>query len=465
MKVLMEYAGTYVIGLIGLEMHVMNFLCAILIMNCFLGKSMKLTPRRILAYHGALFAMILYDVIGCVALVLTPNEDGVRAVNVTYLIYAYATVLSVFFFREKRLLWAIETGIAALLFSAYADAIVLNIFGIACGNPALLHNMSVSGSFNTIFFLYVLSELMLVASIFFITYFGIYKKEIYLRLKVHEVIFLILWVVLAMFYGGLVTGTYKDEVRQISVMLLIPLLSIILPVLLLINRYRNYLREKNAYQQTYLDAELAYVRQYKKSQTQTAAFRHDVINQLSLLSMLMHSGATDKASEQLDQLLGNVKNLSPKYVTGDEMLDCIIAMKAADMEEKGIAFTQDGVVDGGLGMKPMDVCSVFANALDNAMEAAEKVKANSEENNQKWIKFQIKRTEKFFVFQISNATEGMVNVERIFEKGYTSKKHAELHGFGISNVRAVVEKYDGLLKAESKEGSFLLSVMIPRNKN
>lgn len=167
----------------------------------------------------------------------------------------------------------------------------------------------------------------------------------------------------------------------------------------------------------------------------------------------------NEAKEQVEQLLGEVKDLSPKYVTGDQMLDCIMAMKATKMEEQGISFRHEGVADGGLGLKPMDVCGIFANAFDNAIEAVSKVDANEE----KWIDFQIKRTGKFFVVKISNATAGKADVERMFEgTGYTMKKDADHHGFGLRNIRSAVERYDGLLKADAENGRFSLSVMIPR---
>jgi sensor histidine kinase regulating citrate/malate metabolism len=132
-------------------------------------------------------------------------------------------------------------------------------------------------------------------------------------------------------------------------------------------------------------------------------------------------------------------------------------MKADKMKELNISFTSDGVVDGGLRMKPMDVCSIFANALDNAIEAARKVEKDP------WVELKIKRTEKFFVINISNAAEGKVDVEKLFmSDGYTSKKDKEHHGFGLRNIRNAVEDYDGLVKAQSEENTFGLSIMIPR---
>ena len=80
-----------------------------------------------------------------------------------------------------------------------------------------------------------------------------------------------------------------------------------------------------------------------------------------------------------------------------------------------------------------------------------------------WVKMDIKRTEKFFVIKISNAANQQVDVEKLFSSsGYTSKKDKEHHGFGLRNIRMAVEDYDGLVKAESDESSFALSIMIPR---
>lgn len=208
-----------------------------------------------------------------------------------------------------------------------------------------------------------------------------------------------------------------------------------------------------------MEAELEYVKRYKDSQTQTRAFRHDIANQLTLTNMLMENGKLDEAKEHLQELLGNVQALSPRFVTGDEMLDCIVSMKAEKMEEHGIAFTLDGIVDGGLGMKPMDLCAVFANALDNAIEAAR----TTDPSMKPCISMQLRRTPQFFVIKITNSAKGKIDVEKLFAmEGYTTKRDARDHGLGLRNIHQHVEAYDGMIKAESAEDTFALSIMIPK---
>ena len=138
------------------------------------------------------------------------------------------------------------------------------------------------------------------------------------------------------------------------------------------------------------------------------------------------------------------------------MLDIIISMKADKMKEMNIRFTLDGVVDGGLNLKPMDKCSIFANVLDNAIEAASVC-----ENP--FISLNIKKTDRFFVIKAINSAPKKVDAEKLLNStGYTSKKDKDHHGFGLMNVKRAVEDNNGMVKAESEANSFMLTIMLPR---
>ena len=256
-----------------------------------------------------------------------------------------------------------------------------------------------------------------------------------------------------------------DQIRYMKYELgaILPVMGFAVPVLMIAIILRRYILEKTLIQEDYISAELDYINQYKKNQEETRAFRHDIINNLSMISSMHERKNYDEAKAYLNTLLGNVKALSPKYNTGDEMLDCIVRMKVTKMEEEGIEFLFDGAVDGGLGMKAVDVCSIFANAFDNAIEACERLPETAE----KWVKLIIKRTDKFFSITLSNTmseNENEISVLRLLGEGgrVTSKKEKSLHGFGTENMRNAIRKYDGIQKIDINEGIFTLSVMIPR---
>ena len=96
-------------------------------------------------------------------------------------------------------------------------------------------------------------------------------------------------------------------------------------------------------------------------------------------------------------------------------------------------------------MKPVDVCSIFANAMDNAIEACDKLSEESE----KWIRLELKKTDKFFSIKLSNTMSG-------------DEKIKNLHGYGTQNMKAAISKYDGIEKTDADGGVYTLSIMIPR---
>ena len=242
----------------------------------------------------------------------------------------------------------------------------------------------------------------------------------------------------------------------------IMLFSVGLPIFVYSARISDYYRERTHYQETYLQAELANFQQYKQAQEETRRFRHDIRNNLLCMNEMLRSGRTEEAAEYLENLLDTADTLSAKYVSGDEILDCILSAKAEVMAQKGIAFQLDGVLAGGLPWKPIDICSVFANALDNAIEACEQLPPK-----QRQITMKLKATPQFWFVRIENPVIRNVDVSRLFQPkgGYTSKSNSDRHGIGTYNMKHTAESYGGILKAECRDRQFVLEIMIDKSSS
>ena len=308
------------------------------------------------------------------------------------------------------------------------------------------------------------AELSLTVAAAVILYFGFFREKRVYIVRKRKIIWVAVWlvVIIIMAQDPLTDGgeygenSYALLCHYFGYMLIA--LGIFAPVFLVFDEARNYLKKQNQYQQHYLEAELDYIAGYKEKQQETRAFRHDMINQLSLAEMLMDNGKTEEARKHVQELIGNIRSLSSQFSTGDEMLDCIVAMKAEKMRGKGIDFTVEGVVEGGFSLKPMEICSIFANALDNSIEAAE----NSEKPN---VSMVIRKTDQFLVIDVANSVKEAVNVERLFsEAGYTTKEDKKYHGFGLSNIKRSVEQNGGLMKISSSNNHFVLSILFPRDR-
>ncbi len=214
-------------------------------------------------------------------------------------------------------------------------------------------------------------------------YVVLYRKGIYFCFKKRERVVLILFdlYIFMLFSLTLVeaidTGTIYMEswIKYVFVIMMAVFYFVFLGVLLK-NRMMDYYKRGQAYQQEWMERELRHFTEYKRAEEETKRFRHDMINNLACVETLMQEGKMGEAKAYVEALLGTVKELSPKVVTGDEMLDCIISSKWDIMQEAGILFTIDGVLDRGLTWQPIDICTVFANALDNAIEACMQVEGD-----------------------------------------------------------------------------------------
>ena len=453
--------------------YIFSMLLVVIVAACFLGRYIVLSRKLVLST----LSVIGVTVIGTVAVnvVLTSmgytdkvDIDTNMFINsiLNTVLFVYSLIFYFFAFKEKRILRAIESAICLYLVRLYLGTFSqMAVVYFAGGTFEIFYevyfdNFGYGKYWNAI----SITTFAITLALLLIAYFGFYRPKKYYIISIPARILFIVWAVLFVVFPFIpavmetanTTLEQRYGIMSVIYAAMLVILGLAAPVLLVIFSAERSMLEKNRSQEAYLAAELGYIGQFKKKQVETNRFRHDIKNNLALTQMMLDEGHVEEAREHLKDMLGKVSSLSPKYVTGDEMLDIIISMKADKMDELNIRFTLDGVADGGLQIKPMDMCSIFANALDNAIEAASSCK-------EPFISFAIKRTDKFFVIKITNSAEKKIDIGKLLTtSGYTSKSDKEHHGFGLMNVRRSVEDYNGILKAESDEKSFTLSILMPR---
>ena len=462
-------AGLMILSNLG---YILQMLLVVIVAACFLGRYIVLTKKLVLSTLGifvlsAIAAVCLNVFINATS--KDPNDLQLlyTAENLTnFAIFTYAFIFYLLAFKEKRVLRAIESTICLYLVSIYLSTFSQLVVVYFAGGTGEIFNETYFNSFvkGPIWTAITLVTFAITLALFLIAYFGFYRPKKYYIISIPVRIIFIVWAAVFVLFPFIpaamdsadVTLDFRYNVISIMYAIGIIILGLAAPVFLIVFSAERSMLEKNKSQEAYLAAELEYIGQYKKKQVETKAFRHDIKNNLAMTQMMLDEGHVEEAREHIRDMLGEVSSLSPKYVTGDEMLDIIISMKADRMDELNIKFKLDGVADGGLQIKPMDMCSIFANALDNAIEAASKCE-------EPFVSFSIKRTDKFFVIKIVNSAAKKTDIGKLLStSGYTSKSDKDHHGFGLMNVRRAVEDYNGILKAESDEKSFTLSILMPR---
>ena len=180
-----------------------------------------------------------------------------------------------------------------------------------------------------------------------------------------------------------------------------------------------------------------YIAEAQARYGQTKSFRHDIKNHLSVLDGLLKCGKLEEGREYLKKLVAVSAALSFPYQTGNPVVDILLGEKLGLAKE--IAAEVSLVLPKPCGIDDFDLCVLFANALDNAIAACH---AN---DGAKAIRISGKQQGDFYMLTFENTC---------------SDEPLPPAGTGLSNIKAVAEKYHGALLTEKNGRQYVLSVLL-----
>lgn len=205
----------------------------------------------------------------------------------------------------------------------------------------------------------------------------------------------------------------------------------------------------------YMEIQLQYFEAYKNSQKETRRLKHDMKNHLICINDLCSKEKYSEVSDYVKTLQDSISTLETIFNTGNSIADSIINEKYSIIEKNHISFELKGLFGENILIKPVHICTIFANAIDNAIEACMKI----EEISHRRIDIEIKNSRNFLVLSFRNSIKEQLKLKD--NKIKTSKQDEENHGFGLENIRAVVNKYKGDFEIKVIKDTFEISIVLP----
>ena len=178
---------------------------------------------------------------------------------------------------------------------------------------------------------------------------------------------------------------------------------------------------------------------------------HDLKHQIAVL----RSETSEEKAHYLDAMEQEIRSYEAQNKTGNEVLDTILTSKSLYCQQHGITLTC--VADGAAldFMDTMDLCSLFGNALDNAIESVEKLP----DSEQRLIHLVVTRKKNFVWIRVENTYDGGFQADGNLPK--TTKTDARYHGYGLKSIYDTAEKYGGTAEISTQENRFTLKVLFP----
>lgn len=219
----------------------------------------------------------------------------------------------------------------------------------------------------------------------------------------------------------------------------------------------NYYKLISEVNEHYLKAQFDHFQAYQATQLETRRIRHDMKNHLICAMDFFNRGKFEALGQYLKELTDLTQNIDREYHIGNDIADAIINEKFTAAKHRGIDFSIEGNMSGINDIALIDVCTIFANALDNAIEAVERA-----ELHDVIISISVKRDRKLLFISFSNPCKDNVDTNKLLT---TSKKDTANHGFGVENIKWVADKYKGgvkyyIEKNDEGQNQFYLEIML-----
>lgn len=179
---------------------------------------------------------------------------------------------------------------------------------------------------------------------------------------------------------------------------------------------------------------------------------HDLKHQVAALRLVTSPEQREASLRELEQA---AEIYDAAVQTGNRVLDTVLTEKSLLCERDHISWTC--MADGKLldFVNPVDLYTMFGNALDNAIEASRQVPDEEMRNVsvtvQKQMGTVVIEVENYFVHPLQQQGGRLLS----------TKANVAEHGYGLESIRQVARRYGGSVEVTARSNIFSLSILMP----
>lgn len=179
---------------------------------------------------------------------------------------------------------------------------------------------------------------------------------------------------------------------------------------------------------------------------------HDLKHQIAAMRAITSPREREKYLREVED---SVQIYDSILKTGNEVLDTVLTEKSLFCAANSIKI--NCIADGRRMhiLDPVDLYTVFGNAIDNAIESVKQL----ENQEMRMIDVLVYVRKQFLLIHIMNPIGRRLEFDG--DLPVTTKAQNGYHGFGLKSIRHTVEKYNGFMKIDTEENIFSLKILIP----
>lgn len=236
---------------------------------------------------------------------------------------------------------------------------------------------------------------------------------------------------------------FPDYLIGLMAVLLLMNILIVFYVEALRNKEQETYRAKWNEQQYHLQME--YYQQLKERQEETRALWHDIKKYILAMQAVAEQGDSEelhKIVQAATDAFERSKNIS---AVGNPVVDALLNQYLHNAEENHIKVSLDIAIPEVLSISPLSLSILIGNTFDNAIEACCGLPPE-----QRRIHLQLRKQYRSLFYRLDNP----------YSESSRSLRAGSHHGYGLKNVKRVVQESDSDFYAEKKDGTFTVKVRL-----
>lgn len=199
------------------------------------------------------------------------------------------------------------------------------------------------------------------------------------------------------------------------------------------------------------EIQFAHYEELNNKYVETQCMVHDIEKHISAIEKLSKNRDFSEAEQYTAKLRAELKRHKNIFECSNRILSAVMSQKISLAESKGI-IVETKIEDMTLDfMDETDITSIFANLMDNAIEACDEV------TGEKVISVKMCRINDFLYIDMMNSFSGhFIQNNGKFETTKTGHK-----GYGMISIKMAIEKYNGYIITDQKDKMFIFEIVIP----
>ncbi|MGN0342646.1 MAG: GHKL domain-containing protein [Roseburia sp.] len=179
-----------------------------------------------------------------------------------------------------------------------------------------------------------------------------------------------------------------------------------------------------------------------------AALRHEFHHQLIALDALCQKRDYAELEKTIKNLREKNSSLGQIHFSENYTFNAILQDASSKCSRADIPFEAKVAVPAELNIAESDLCVLLMNMLDNAWDACLRIRSEKK----RMIRFHAEIKNGFLAIKCENSYDGTIKTD---DKGnlLTIKDEPELHGFGLTQMSAIAQKYHSILDINYSENN------------